>query len=156
MDDGKPTVPENIMDTLISSDYNSAHTSNFTPIRYTQCAVANLEHLEPFQPINYIRIVAFSPNSLRAFFYGETISIRYSTTIKPLPSYNSYVRVLSEPSNLITMIGNHHQLCACCRARIHARSPPRSIPPIETIANPGQCTATLHVLRNHYGNFCYQ
>lgn len=99
--------------------------------------MANLEHLESFQPINYIRIVAFSPNSLKAFFYDETIFIRYSITIKPLPSYNSYVRVLSKPSNLITMIENYHQLCVYYRARIHARSPPQSISSIETIANSG-------------------
>jgi hypothetical protein len=35
MNDEKPIVLKNIMDTLISSDYNSAHTLNFTPIRYT-------------------------------------------------------------------------------------------------------------------------
>jgi hypothetical protein len=40
---------------------------------YKLCAVATFEQLGPFQHINYIRIVAFSPDSLRAFFYGETI-----------------------------------------------------------------------------------
>jgi len=35
--------------------------------------------------MDYIRIVAFSPDSLRAFFCSETISFRYSTTIKLLP-----------------------------------------------------------------------
>ncbi len=29
MGGGKPTVPENVMDTLTSSDYSSAHTSNY-------------------------------------------------------------------------------------------------------------------------------
>lgn len=31
-----------------------------------------------------MRIVAFSPGLLKAFFYGETIPIRYSTIIKSL------------------------------------------------------------------------
>ena len=72
-------------DTLTSSGYNSAHTSSFTKIRHIEGAVATCEHLEPFQTINYIRIVALSPHSLRAFIHGETISIRYSLTMKPLP-----------------------------------------------------------------------
>ena len=70
------------MDTLTSSDCHTVHTSNFLNIRHTQCAVATLEHSNPFQPVNYIRIVAFSPGSLKAFFYDETMSIRYSTTMK--------------------------------------------------------------------------
>ena len=84
MGGGKPAVPENMMDTLTSSDYNSAHTSSFTTVRYTSCAVATLEHLGLFRSVNYMRIVAFSPGLLKAFFYGETISIRYSTTVKSL------------------------------------------------------------------------
>ena len=85
MGGGKPTVPENMMDTLTSSDYDSAPTLSFTNITYTKYTIATLEHLEPFQSINYIRIVVFSPDSLRAFFYSETISIRYSITMKSFP-----------------------------------------------------------------------
>ncbi len=35
------------MGTSTLSDYNSAHTSSFTNIRYTSHAVATLEHLGP-------------------------------------------------------------------------------------------------------------
>ena len=79
------------MGTLTSSDHNVAHTSNPTNIRRRYCAVATLDHSQPFGPVNYIRIVAFSPDSLRAFFYGETISIRYSTTMRSL-SFAIYMR----------------------------------------------------------------
>ena len=98
MGGGKPTVPEKMMGTSTSSDYNSAHTSSFINMRYISCAVAALEHLEPFGPVNYGRIVAFSPGSLRVFVYGETISIRYSITMKSLPHtiyiYNGLIRAL--------------------------------------------------------------
>ena len=62
------------------------------------CAVATLDYKIPFGRVNYIRIVAFSPDSLRDLLYGETISIRYSTTIHSLSlvtqaSYSS-LRVL--------------------------------------------------------------
>ena len=81
MGGGKPTVPENMVGTLTSSDHNFAHISNSTNIRHRDCAVATLDYLEPFGPVNYIRIVASLPDSLRAFFHGETIFIRYSTTM---------------------------------------------------------------------------
>ena len=85
MGGGKPTVPENMMGTLTSSDHNFAHILNHTNIRHVYCAAATLGgYLEPLGPVNYIRIVAFSPNSLRAFFHGETIFIHYSTTITSL------------------------------------------------------------------------
>lgn len=73
------------MGTLTPSDYSSAHTSTFTNIRYTSGAMATLKHLELFRPINYIHIVAFLLNPLKAFVYGETISILYSAIIKSLP-----------------------------------------------------------------------
>ena len=72
------------MGTLTSSDHNFAHSLNPTNIRHRYCAVGTLDYLEPFGPISYIRIVAFSLDPLRAFFYGETISIRFSTTMKSL------------------------------------------------------------------------
>ena len=85
MGSGKPTVPEKIMDTLTSSGCSPAHTSSFTNIKHIQCAIATLEHLEPVRPVNYICIVAFSLDSLRAFFSGETLLTRYSTTVKSPP-----------------------------------------------------------------------
>ena len=74
-------MPENAIGTLTSSDHNFAHISDLTAIRHTYCAVATLDHSKPIEPVNYIRIAASSPNSLRVFFYGETIFIRYSTTM---------------------------------------------------------------------------
>ena len=82
MGGGKPTVPENMSGTLTSSGYNSAHTSSFNIIMYKDFVTATFKHLRLLQPENYIRIAAFSPDSLKVFFCGETISIRYSTTIK--------------------------------------------------------------------------
>ena len=77
-----PRVPENAMGTLTSNDHNFAHTSNPAIIRHRYCAVATMDYLKPFGPVNYIRNVAFSPDSLRAFFSSEIISIHCSTTIK--------------------------------------------------------------------------
>ena len=74
-------MPENAIGTLTSSDHNFAHISDPTAIRHTYCAVATLDHSKPIEPVNYIRIAASSPNSLRVFFHGETIFIRCSTTM---------------------------------------------------------------------------
>jgi hypothetical protein len=41
--------------------------------------------LRPFISINYAYIVAFAPCSQRASFWGVTMSLHYSTTIKLLP-----------------------------------------------------------------------
>jgi len=60
-------VPVNITDTLTLIDYKSAQTSSFTNIRYIYSAVAPSIHLQLFQPIKHIRIVALSPKSLRIF-----------------------------------------------------------------------------------------
>ena len=79
MGGGKPTVPENLMGTLTSSDDCSAHTSSFTYLRYASYAVATVDYLKPFRLENYVRVVAFSPDSIRAFFYSGTISLLYST-----------------------------------------------------------------------------
>ena len=84
MDGGKPTVPENLMGTLTSSDYNFAHMSNFIYVEYRYYTVATLDYLESLRPKNYVRIGAFSLDSLRVLFYGETISIRCSINIKSL------------------------------------------------------------------------
>ena len=81
---GKPIAPANLMGTLTSSDHIFAHTSSFTKFRDTCCALATLDYLERFEPKDYVRIVAFSPDLPRAFFYGETISIDYSTPVKSL------------------------------------------------------------------------
>ena len=43
-----------------------------------------VEHLEPFRPVNYMCIVAFSRDSLGVFFYDEIIPLLYSTTVKTL------------------------------------------------------------------------
>ena len=85
MRDGKPTVPEILMGTLTPNDHNFAHPSNFTDSRHRCCALATLDYLKPFGLVNYIRIVAFSPDSRRVFLYGDTVSIRCSTTMKSLP-----------------------------------------------------------------------
>lgn len=66
MGGGKSTVPENTMGTLNSSDYHSAHMSILTKIRYTSCAMATLEHIERFRPVDNARIVASPPNALKA------------------------------------------------------------------------------------------
>ena len=84
MGGGKPTVPENTMGTLTSNDHNFAPTSTLINFRYRYNTLATSDYLEPFRHKNYIRIIAFLPNSLRVFFRGEIISIRYSTTIKSL------------------------------------------------------------------------
>ena len=55
--------------------------------------MAILEYSKPFRSVNYMRIVAFSPNSLRAFFYHEIISIRYCTTMKSSPLITSIQEV---------------------------------------------------------------
>ncbi len=75
-------MPENLMGTLTSSDYDFTHTSRSTKFRYTSCAAATWENLNPFRFVDYIRIIDFSSDLLEAFFFGETISIRYSTTLK--------------------------------------------------------------------------
>ena len=72
------------MGTLASSDHNLAHTSNFTNMRYSHSAMAILEHLKPIQHVNYVHTIAAWPDSLRVFFHGETIFIRYSTTMQSL------------------------------------------------------------------------
>ena len=59
--------------------------TGLTIIRYTSCTVATLQYWEPFRSVNYIRIVASLPNALKAFFYGETISLLYHTTMMTLP-----------------------------------------------------------------------
>ena len=82
MSGGKPTVPENIMGTLTLSDHEFAHTSNLTNFRYRYYTLATLDYLEPVKPEKYVRVVAFSPDSLRTFFYRETVSICCSSTIK--------------------------------------------------------------------------
>ena len=84
-----PRVAENppcreIRWVLTSSDHNIAHTSNPTNFRHRYCAMATLDHLKPLRLENYIRIVSSSPHSLRAFFHGKTVSIRYSTTLRSL------------------------------------------------------------------------
>ena len=107
MNGGKPTTPESLMGTLSSSDHNFAHTSNPTNIKHRYCAVAALNHSKPFGPVKYIRSVAFSPDSLRAFFYGETISIRYSTTMKSL-FLTTYKSVLLESESVALMTRSHH------------------------------------------------
>ena len=71
--------------TLTLSNYNSAHTSCFTIIIYKSYAVATLQYSRPFISINYACIVAFAPCSQRASFWGVTMSLHYSTTIKLLP-----------------------------------------------------------------------
>ena len=81
---GKPTVPENLMGTSTFSDYDSAHTSKFTNFSSIPCAAATLETLNPFQFVNYIHIIDFSSNLLKAFFYSGIISIRYSMILKSL------------------------------------------------------------------------
>lgn len=74
------TAPENMRDTLTSSEYNSAHRSSFT-----------IKLWRSLLPINYIYIIAFSLNSLRAFLCSETMSFRYSATIKLLSLIISFV-----------------------------------------------------------------
>ncbi len=91
MSGGKPTVPEIMMNTLTSSDYNSAHASIFSNINYISCAVATLERLESFQPKNYIHSGAFSPDPLGAFFNGEIISTHYSTIMKSSPLVAAHI-----------------------------------------------------------------
>ena len=90
-------MPEIMRGTLASIEYNSAHTLSSIKSMYKQSAVAIIEHLESFKRINYIYIVAFSHDLLVAFFYSKTLSICYSTTIKPLPLHNAYVRFLYKP-----------------------------------------------------------
>lgn len=70
---GKPTVPENLMSTLTSSDDNFVHTSSFFKIIHASCAVVTLEHLKPFRIVNYILRRRFLAYPLKGFFYGETI-----------------------------------------------------------------------------------
>lgn len=82
MGGGKPTVPENLMGTLTSSDYSSAYTLSFIYIRYASYYVNTIEH--SFRSVNYIRVIAFSPYTLRVFFYDKMISLLYSTTVKSL------------------------------------------------------------------------
>ncbi len=52
-------MSENIRGALTSSNYNSAHTSSFTKLRYIKYVVITCEHLRSFQSIDYIRIVVF-------------------------------------------------------------------------------------------------
>ena len=90
MGGGKPTVPERLMDTLTPSGHIFAHSLNFTNSRCRYYTVTTGEHLKPFQPINYVRVIAFSPDSLRAIFYDKIISLPYSAIIKSL-SLVSYI-----------------------------------------------------------------
>ena len=90
-------MPENMRGTLASSNYNFAHTLSLIENIYKQSAVAIVEHLESPKRINFNCIVAFSHDLLKAFVYGKTPSICCSTTMKPLPLSNIYVKILSEP-----------------------------------------------------------
>ena len=72
---------ENIISTLTLSDYNSMYTLSFNIIRYILYAVATLKYLKLFQSVNYICIIAFLPNTLKAFFYSKIIFLFYSIII---------------------------------------------------------------------------
>ena len=78
-------MPRNMRGTLTSSNSKSVHTLIFTIMLYKSCAIATLKHLEPVPPKNYFHIVAFTFNLQRALFYGITVFLHYSTTIKLLP-----------------------------------------------------------------------
>ena len=84
MGGGKPPVPENLKDILTSTDYCPAYTSSFTYVRYASYAVATVDYLRPFRLVDYVLVIAFSPGSLRTFFYDKIISLLYSITIKSL------------------------------------------------------------------------
>ena len=71
--------------TLTLSNYNSVHILCFIIIIYKSYTIATLQYSRPFISINYARIVAFAPCSQRASFWGVTMSLHYSTTIKLLP-----------------------------------------------------------------------
>ena len=58
-----------------------------------------VEHLEPFGPVNYVRIVASSPDSLRVFFLlrNSLQSLQHHHGV--FTKYYIYIRVLSEPES---------------------------------------------------------
>jgi hypothetical protein len=78
--------------TLTSSRNNSAHTSSFTKTIYKKCTVAIFEDPGHLSPINYVCVVAFASDLQRASFYGMTVFLPYSTTIKHLPLHNTHKR----------------------------------------------------------------
>jgi hypothetical protein len=82
-------------------------TSKGTTVRYTEPSFIAKQSLF---------IIALLLN----FYHLQYI---YKGLIRALESYNDN--------------RNYHQFCVYCRAQIHARSLPRSVPPINTIANPG-------------------
>ena len=136
MGGGKPTMPENTMNTLTANDCHSAHTSSFTKTGHPLCAVATAElrtclthklHLHR-RPLAW-----FAQGLLLSRNDGDSLQHHHEV----FSTYYTHTRVLSEPSSHNSMIGSHHQLCACCRAQIRIRALPRSVPPIRAIADPG-------------------
>ena len=70
--------------------------------------MAILKYSEPFHLENYARVVIFELDLQRAFFHDISIFIRYSMIKGSFSFYSTYIRILSEPLNLVTMIGNYH------------------------------------------------
>ena len=87
----KPTIPQNIRGTLTLSDYNSIYTLRFIIILYRLYNRASFKYLGQLPPINYVYIIIFAPNLQRASIYSVIEFLPYSTAIKLLLLYNTYI-----------------------------------------------------------------
>ena len=52
--------------------------------------MATFDYLKFFIFTDYVRIVAFAPDSQRASFYSRMLSPRYSTTVGLIPFHTTY------------------------------------------------------------------
>ena len=137
----KPTIPQNIRGTLTLNNLGSVYILIYPIILYKSCAMATLEPSEPFLWKKIIYIIAFAPNLQRASFYSVIMSLPYSTTVKLLLRYNTYM-VLSEPQRLTMMLGSYYQPYICYGAQNYTRSLPWLVLLIKVLTNSSQCKTT--------------
>ncbi len=74
-------MPRKTMGTLTSNNLDSVHTSIFPIVLCKSCAVATLEHRDPSQLENDLRILAFVPD-LRSLLLTIIEFLYHNTTTK--------------------------------------------------------------------------
>lgn len=104
---------------------------------YKSYTIATPKHLEPFLPKNYIRIVAFTPNLHRAFFYSRIDFLPYSTTVKLLPLLILIIGSYSSLRISLRWMEVIASLVSAVARKFMQGCHPRSVPPTGAITNPG-------------------
>ena len=94
------------------------------------------EYSGPSHRENYARVVAVEFGLQRAFFHGVTDFRSYSITAKLLTLY-THKRILSEPQDLVTVMGSHCQPYIWCGAQVHTGLRCQSVLSTEAIAEVG-------------------